>query len=264
MNVEIILSCMHEKDMSIVERSNIKGDVLIVNQCDENKVIEKKSADSKARVRMIFTTERGLSKSRNMCIDNARGDILQISDDDEWFEDDYQEKICSAYNQYPQADVILFKIANFKKSYPKQAYRMGCLTFLKGSSGMISFRRESIQNAGIRFDEMMGSGTGNGGQEETMFLRDCLKKKLWIHYVPIQIASLNPESSSQWFTGYNKQYFLNRGWAIRRILGWPMAIAYCLEYAWAKRKLFEFSVPTTFWYMLKGICSPKEKPVLTP
>lgn len=256
-----MLSCMHEKDMSIIERSNIKGNVVVVNQCDHNEIIDKEVEETGSHIRFIFTTERGLSKSRNMCIDHARGDILQISDDDEWFEDDYQKKIISAYEQYPQADVILFEIGNSGKTYPTKPYRMGCLTFLKGSSWMISFKRNRIIEKGIRFDEMMGSGTGNGGQEETMFLHDCLKHKLWIQYVPVKIASLNPESSSQWFNGYNKQYFLDRGWAIRRILGWPMAIIYCIEYAWAKRKLFEISAPAALWYMMKGICSPLNKPI---
>lgn len=260
MTLEIILSCMHEKDMSIVERSNIKGNVLIVNQCDHNEYIEKNIKGTNANARMICTTERGLSKSRNMCLDNSNADICQISDDDEWFEDDYQDKILKAYNDYPQADVILFKIGNSGKRYPEKAYRMGSLTFLKGSSWMISFRRAKIKEKGIRFDEMMGSGTGNGGQEETMFLHDCLKNKLWIQFVPIQIASLDPESASQWFSGYNKQYFLDRGWAIRRILGWPMATIYCIEYAFAKRKLFDVSILAAIWYMFKGIWSPKEKP----
>lgn len=259
MELEIIMSCMHEKDMSIVERSNIKGNVLIVNQCDHNEIMEKSIEGTDYHARMICTTERGLSKSRNMCIDNAQGDILQISDDDEWFEDDYQEKILRAYEQYPQADVILFKIGNSGKGYPKKPYRMGRITFLRSSSWQISFKRKSVVEKGIRFDEMMGSGTGNGGGEETMFVRNCLDHGLWIHYVPEQIASLDENSVSQWFDGFNEQFFFDRGWATRRFLGWPMAIVYAVEYAFAKRKMLDIPMYSAIWHTIRGIFSPKEK-----
>lgn len=259
MTLEIILSCMHEKDLSIVERSNISGNVLIVNQCDRNETIEKDTDFPGKKVRMICTTERGLSKSRNMCIDNAQGDILQISDDDEWFENNYEELILDAYQQYPQADVILFKIGNSGKNYPEKAYRMGKITFLRSSSWQISFKRKSIIEKGIRFDEHMGSGTGNGGGEETMFIYDCIKKGLWVHYVPVQIASLDENSISQWFDGFNEKFFYDRGWATRRFLGWPMAMVYAVEYAIAKRKMLEISIPSAIWNTLKGIFSPTNK-----
>ncbi len=263
MKLEIILSCMHQHNMDIVMQSNIKGDVLIINQCDENKTEEQTFATTDGQsfcARMISTTTRGLSRSRNMAIENARGDILQISDDDEWFEDDYQEKILRAYEQYPQADVILFKIGTTMKNFPDKPYRMGCITFLRSSSWQISFRRERILEKGIRFDEMMGSGTGNGGGEETMFLRSCLDHGLWIHYVPDLIASLNESSTSQWFDGFNEKFFFDRGWATRRFLGWPMAMVYAVEYAVAKRKFLDISIPSAIWNTFKGIFSPKEKP----
>ena len=64
MELEILLSCMHQEDMSIIEKSRITGDVLIINQTDEEKEVSGKTKHGTAR--MICTRERGLSRSRNM------------------------------------------------------------------------------------------------------------------------------------------------------------------------------------------------------
>lgn len=37
MRLEVLISCMHQKDASIIQRTNIQSDVLIVNQCNENR-----------------------------------------------------------------------------------------------------------------------------------------------------------------------------------------------------------------------------------
>lgn len=41
MKVEVLLSCMNQKDFSIIEKINIHSDAIIVNQCNHNCVKEK-------------------------------------------------------------------------------------------------------------------------------------------------------------------------------------------------------------------------------
>ena len=52
---------------------NLTTDILIVNQCDENKYEERVVNGRKQR--MIYTTQRGLSQSRNELLNNMEGDI---------------------------------------------------------------------------------------------------------------------------------------------------------------------------------------------
>lgn len=40
MNVVVLLSCMHQKDVNIIQRSNIQTDVVVVNQTDVDTVEE--------------------------------------------------------------------------------------------------------------------------------------------------------------------------------------------------------------------------------
>ena len=99
MKLILLISCMHEKDHSIIERSNVQTDVVVVNQCDKDSVDEfdfKNKKGETCHAKFINTTERGLSRSRNMAIRNAWGDVCLICDDDEWLSDDYADTIIKA------------------------------------------------------------------------------------------------------------------------------------------------------------------------
>lgn len=71
----------------------------------------------------------------------------------------------------------------------------------------------------------MGSGTGNGGGEENMFMFSVKRKGLKMLYYPDYIATINP-SPSQWFKGYDKKYFENLGWTDRRLFGHLLGLIY--------------------------------------
>lgn len=91
--VTTLISCMYEKNANIIARSNIQTDVVVVNQCDYDSIEEFEFKNKKGvtcRAKFINTTERGLSRSRNMAIANSWGDICYMCDDDELLADDYE------------------------------------------------------------------------------------------------------------------------------------------------------------------------------
>ena len=80
MKLEILMSAMHQENFDIAYRSKVDSDLLIINQCDKDDYTE---IEVNGHIwRMISTTERGLSKSRNMALKNAKGDICLLADDD--------------------------------------------------------------------------------------------------------------------------------------------------------------------------------------
>ena len=258
MKVENLISCMHQKDTSIAFRSNIKSDCIIVNQCDINTISEHaytNEANELHCVKVISTTERGLSRSRNMAIKNATGDICIIMDDDEILEKDYVETVTKAYIDYPDADVIAFKVRNSEKNYASKPKKLNRLGVLKVASYEITFKRQSIIDKQISFDVEMGSGTGHGGGEENAFLYSCLKKGLKIRYVPQYISSLNPNSGSQWFKGFTPRFFLDRGWATARYMGKPLAVLYAIYYVVRKHNMYsaDCSFKKALTQTIKGI-----------
>lgn len=218
MNLEVLLSCMHQEDMSIAERTHIQSDLLIINQCNKNDLTE--TIQNGYRIRMISTTERGLSKSRNMALENACGDICLICDDDEYFVDDYRTIILDAFKVHTKADVIAFNLKNPVRSFPLKQKKIGYIGALRLASWQIAFRKKSIIDNNIRFDETMGAGTTMGGGEENKFLIDCLKKGLSIIYFPMIIGSVSQEVSTWNLTMENtSSYFADRGEAYGKIMG---------------------------------------------
>lgn len=235
MKLEVLMSCMHQKDESLLKTSRLTGDVVIINQCDWEDYAEYPTETGTAR--MFSVRQRGLTKSRNLATEKSLGDICLLCDDDEVFVPDYEAGILDAYEKLPQADVLIFNMANHPISLPNRVMKLRFPQTMKVCSWQISFRRERLRQANVRFDELLGAGTGNGGEEELKFLTDCEKAGLSIYYVPFVIASVAQESST-WFHGFTEQFFENRGATTRYILGSATASAYALYYIVRKRKLY--------------------------
>lgn len=263
MNLEVLISCMNQQDMKIAEQTGVQTDALVINQCPQLEYSDDASSDrnifavqnsSRSNIRMLSTNTRGLSKSRNLAIQHAVGDVCLICDDDEQLGSSYEKIILNAYEALPNADIICFRIANQPSRLKQKEQRLTKWTAMRIASWQITFRRESILKSGVRFDEDMGAGTGNGGGEEVKFLRDCIKAGLKAYYVPKSIGTV-AQTESTWFRGFDQDFFYKRGVTNRYMLGLPIAILYAIYYSYVKRNLYKPYVTTwqSFKYTLDGI-----------
>lgn len=254
--INVLISCMHQTDASIIEKTNVQSDTIVINQCNIDSVEEFNFTNKEGKtchVKFINTTERGLSRSRNMAITNAWGDICYICDDDELLEDDCEKKILRAYESHPNQDIMTFGLKRKNCTYPSEERKMGIAQILRTSSVQITFRREVIVNNALQFDPKMGSGSGNGGGEENKFLMDCRKKGLSLYYVPDMIATVQTEDS-QWFHGFTEKYFRDSFWAARRSLGAPLALLYLFYWCLFRSSHFDIKMSRfkMLQYSLKG------------
>lgn len=254
MKVEVLLSCMHQKNNDIVKRTNIQSDALIINQTNDNK-IQNYIIDNKYNIRIISTTERGLSKSRNMALNKAMGDICLICDDDEILESDYAKIIVEAFERNKDIDVIIFKVkvsegAYHSKKYKNKPYRINYLSALKVASWQIAFRRDVITSKNIKFNESIGSGVSKAGGEEIIFLHDCLRNKIKIQYEPINIGYVLQEES-QWASHFfSKEYFYDRGIFTKQLYGGRIfATIYAVYFSIFKYSLYKNK--TSYFVALK-------------
>lgn len=261
LSLEVLISCMNERDRSIISRSNIQCNAIVVNQCDEEKVDEWSFENVKGdvcHVKMIYTKERGLSRSRNMAIRNATCDICLICDDDELFKNDYPETIIKEFKDNPDYDVIAFNLENPGTEFPLYEEDISYWKAGKLSSWQIAFRRiDKITS--IQFNVLMGSGTGNGGGEENKFLIDCLAKGVKIKYVPSLIAKV-AQKESLWFHGFDKKYWVNRGWIAKMIFGNIKSIIYIFGQVILRVHDVDKNnspLKILFW-MLKGWCETRK------
>ena len=258
MRVEVLISCMFQEVPALIVRTNIQSDVLVINQCDEDREEEYSFANKKGEIctaRIIHTTERGLSRSRNMALRNSLGDICLICDDDEVLDDNYVDNIIKTYESYPEAAVISFQIHNRHNNRhgSSRSKRLYIWDILRIFSPQITFKRDVILRIKIFFDESLGAGISKGGGEEVLFLRNCLRKKLLLRTEPVFIASLIQGSPSTWFSGYNKEYLIDRGYASKKIVGHTVAMIYNLGWCLKNNTLLEYSIPMSFMYICFGI-----------
>ena len=237
MRLEVLISCMYQTDTSIIERTGIESDVLVVNQCDRDGEEAFDFTNKNGEIchaRILHTTERGLSRSRNMAISHAKGDVCLICDDDERMEPDYVEKIVHAFEVHPNCQMLAFALHHPTKHFPTREHRIGYFRSAKIGSIQIAFRKCNLVTS-TPFCEKMGSGSGNGGGEENKFLVDCLRKGARIRFIPEIIASVS-QTVSQWRTGYNEKYWRDRGWTARMIYGTAVGFVYlCYTILWRAR-----------------------------
>lgn len=211
MRIQVLVATMHQTDHSLLEKMNIQSDAVVINQCDREKT--EKFEHNGNEVLWIDTTERGLSKSRNMALRNACADVCLIADDDEVLKNGYEKIICDSFTSNPDCAVLRFAINGIEKpfkKYPEDEFYIGYLKSMKISSVEIAFRLKDVNDNNVRFDEKIGAGTDFLMGEENAFLFACIRNRMKIKYIPKTIADLHIGDST-WFTGYNEKYFIGKG-----------------------------------------------------
>ena len=261
MSVEVLISTMHkEKDeYSLLDYMNIQTNAVVINQC--NRCDKKVFNHNGNKIIWIDTTERGLSKSRNKAIANASSDICLLADDDEILLDGYKDIIEKAFYKHQDYDLIRFKIRGIEKNFKEYQIKpceINMRLSLKISSVEVAFKRKTIVDKALIFDELIGAGTEFLMGEENAFIVDYLRKKCRAWYEPVEIAKLHVGNSS-WFTGFNEEYYFARGAsyaAISPMGSYFLSILFALKH----RKNTALSIVKTSCLMFRGIrCYKKKK-----
>jgi len=199
-DLEVLIATMHRTSMSFLEKIFAKSGyddfkVLIINQTDKNAVLH----STHPNVRVINSFEKGLSKSRNLAIKNAKGSICLITDDDVVFLERFFEIIINAFNEnnFP---IITFETltteGNQYWKYPKKAMPHNRYVSQKTLSIEIAFKVDILNKKKLLFDERFGLGAQFEDAENFVFLSDAKKKGLMPYFYPKAISIHPPFSSS--------------------------------------------------------------------
>lgn len=212
MNIEVLISTMHEKSIDCYQRFNLKTDAIIINQTDHNSY-EEKIVDGN-KIRMISTTTRGLGVSRNMALLNSTADIVVFCDDDEVFEDDYKDKILEEFEKHPNVDFFVFKTIIYQDGKEiikvREEKDLAIYNSLRYGSVHFAFKREVQRRKNIWISTYFGAGTPNGSGEDSIFISDCLKSGMKVRTSDKLIAKVYNDASS-WFEGFNDKFFYDKG-----------------------------------------------------
>lgn len=218
MRLQVLLSTMHQKDHSIIDRVNIQTDAIIINQADDfKKEIIKKDENE---IQFLTFNERGVGLSRNNALMRSTADIVLLADDDVQYVDGYGEKVIAAFKDSPEADMIVFNVLSKNHDRPsyeiKKYGRVRLQNCLRYGTYRMAFRTDKVKQKNIYFSLLFGGGAKYSSGEDSLFIYTVIKSGLKVFKSPEFIGSVE-QSESTWFQGYTDKFFQDKGALFRSL-----------------------------------------------
>jgi hypothetical protein len=212
MTIQVLVSTMHQKDHSLLEKMNIQSDAIVVNQCDRNEIQEFEFRGN--NIKWISLNERGVGLSRNTALMRATADIVLFADDDVTYVDNYKDIVIDSFKSNKRADILIFNVTNLNEerfeAEINKKIRIGFYNSLKYGTFRIAARTENLKIANVCFTLLFGGGAKYSCGEDSLFIVNCLQKGLKIFAIKENIGTVLHEVST-WFFGYNEKYFYDKG-----------------------------------------------------
>lgn len=220
MTLQVLVSTMHQKDYSLLEKMNIQTDAIIVNQCDTNEITEFTFRGHS--IKWISLCERGVGLSRNTALMRATADIVLFADDDVVYADNLEGLVVDEFRKNPKRGVIVFNLESQnperKEAVVKKPYRLRWYNCLKFGSFRIAAKREPVIFNNIFFSLLFGGGAAFSAGEDNLFITQCLKNGLSGWASEQSIGTVKQEDST-WFSGYHSKYYHDRGVLFYKMYG---------------------------------------------
>lgn len=233
--LQVLVATMHQNDLCIAERMNIRCDAVIANQADREEIVNQNTEYGK--IKMITTATRGVGLNRNIALLAAESEYILFADDDVVYNDDMSEAVVSAFRENPEADVLIFGMdivkngrvtekrhLKKKKLHVWNAMRFGTYT--------IAAKREAVLRSNINFHQQFGGGCEFSSGEDSLFIKACFDSGLGVYSHEYVLGTCCKDSSS-WFVGYNEKYFYDKGVLMRYLfphVSYIMALYFALRF----------------------------------
>ena len=141
------------------------------------------------------TSEKGLSRARNVGLAMTRGDIVAFPDDDCWYPVNVLSRVQDFFEAEPGCSLLTGRTTDASGAtsvsphLPKEAEITRANVFKAGNSNGMFVRRTLAQMVG-GFDEMLGVGAPSPYQsgEETDFVLRCLRACNVGHFDPTLVV----------------------------------------------------------------------------
>lgn len=207
--LQVLVATMHQKDLSLVDKMNIRCSAVIANQADRNEILVESD------LKMITTTTRGVGLNRNIALLACDADILLFADDDVVYHDDMPQAVIAAFQENPQADVLIFGMDIVKNGRVIERRhlenrRLHVFNAMRFGTYRIAIRCKSLLRASIMFNQNFGGGCPFSSGEDSLFLKACFDRGLKV-FAHEYVLGTCAKDSSTWFVGCDEKYFYDKG-----------------------------------------------------
>lgn len=259
LSLQVLVVTMNQKkgNHTLLRKMNIQSDVLVGNQCDR---FEKEHIDYNGHsVDWYSWDECGVGLNRNNLLMRSTADIVLFADDDVTYVEGYRELITEEFQKHPESDVIAFNIPSTCKDPKQRDYiapkwrKLNLLNCFRHGTFRIAVRREAVLKKNICFTLLFGGGARYSAGEDSLFIADCIRKKLKVYESVVVIGSVSHEEST-WFKGYTEKYFKDKG-AFYACFSKHIPYLWCLQFAVRRRNLYQkfMSYKQACCFMKQGI-----------
>lgn len=258
MKIQLLVSAVDKDAAALIRQMNIQTDAVVVNQCDRYGYEE--IEDYGHKVQVFSMPERGVGLSRNTALLHASGDVCVFSDEDIVLSEDYGAQIQGAYEELPDADMILVnvQVAPARRTYwNEDIHRINRRNYGRYPAYSITAKRDALLRANVHYSLLFGGGAKYSNGEDSLFLKDCLKAGLKIYSHTICIGE-EKERESTWFSGYHEKFFRDRGVLYHYLYG-KLALPLAFRFLWVHRDEMCREVPLrqAYSWMKAGVREAK-------
>lgn len=239
MEFQILMSTMRQSDLSLINKSNIKSNAIVINQTD--KLDYQEEIINNKKIEFYSFPELGIGRSRNNALLKSEAKICLLADDDIEYVDNYERIILNEFEINQKADIIIFNLDAIKVSGLQvgnnKNRRLNKLTFMPYGGPQIAFKRNRILEKNIWFSLLFGGGAKYGSGEDSLFLKQAIDSGLNV-YTSDETIGLVDSTESSWFTGFNEKYLYDKGALFKALFPklWPII---CLQFALRHRNKFK-------------------------
>lgn len=255
MTLQLLVAAMNREPQELAEEMRIDSDAIIVSQGDHYAYEELDYNGN--NVRYYSVAERGVGLSRNHSLLRATADISLFADEDIIYEPGYEQNVLAAFEEHPEADMLLFNVQAMpgRETYHNDNFgRVRWYNSGRYPTYSFAVRTRKVHQNNITFSLLFGGGARYSNGEDSLFIRDCLRAGLKVYKVPVTIGH-EKERQSTWFTGYNTKFFYDRGVLYHYLYG-RLARLMALRFILAHREKMcqEITWKEAYRLMRQGIC----------
>lgn len=259
LSLEVLVATMNQDDFSKLKSMNIHTNAIFANQCDKNGFAEFSSNEYNAK--MISTTTRGVGLNRNIALLASSADILLFSDDDMYYYDGKLDGVIQAFEDNPQADVIIFSFDILKNGKIEKQIRLNnqrarVWNSMKFGAIAVAIRRNSLLQSNLKFNELFGGGCMYSAGEDSLFIKSCFDNHLKV-YTSSYVLGSTCQDSSTWFEGYSDKFFYDKG-VLLGCLFPKMKYLFLFHFLFRFKRQTDKSLTKCFKLMARGIREAKQ------